>query len=308
MKLVSVVSPCYNSEKYLHRFLDSIISQTYRPIELILVNDGSTDGTDIVITNYRDKLLTSGIILKYIIKKQNEGIGAAINDGLKQATGSYLIWPDTDDFLYPQSIEKRVNFLEENSDYGIVTSDGYEFIESDLDNPKEYIKAIVPKNGNIFFNVVSGNIVYTPCGYMIKMDAFKLVNPNKEIFPSKYGQNIQMLMPVSYRYLCGHIQEPLYGRVDMVNSLSKRVWNETNDAWKKRILGLSDIYTETLKSIGGEALSFIPYIKYRDLRILLSISKKINNDERKKQKNILFKSTRLLIVEIIRGLINIIIR
>ena len=108
-KLVSVVSPCYNGEDYISRYMDSILKQTYRPIEVILVNDGSADKTEEIINSYASVFERSDIILK-VITKNNEGSGAAVNDGLKHITGEYLIWPDSDDFLFPESIEKRVKF------------------------------------------------------------------------------------------------------------------------------------------------------------------------------------------------------
>ena len=285
-KLVSIVSPCYNGESYIARFLDCIIAQTYRPLELILVNDGSTDRTDEIVQSYSEKLTKNGIVFKYV-KKENGGLGGAINDGLKYITGEYLIWPDTDDFLYPNSIEKRVNFLKKHPEFGFVQSDGAVYDEYDLNNPKKTVTAIIPKNGDLFKNVVSGNIVYTPCGYMIRMSAFIDVNPDKEIYPSRYGQDIQMLMPIAYKYKCGYLKETLYGRVDRNDSLSKQVWNECDDAWKNRVLGLEEIYIETLKSIGGDALAYIPYIYYRDLRILNAVSKKVGANAHRKQKSYL---------------------
>ncbi len=301
-KLVSVVTPCYNGERYLERYFNSILSQTYRPLQLIFVNDGSTDKTDEKIKPYVERLEKDNIEFCYI-KKENQGLGSAINDGIKLIKGEYLIWPDVDDFLFPKSIEKRVEFLENNPEYGFVCSDGKSFLEGTLEE-KGFIKAIVPKNGNMFFNLVSGNVVYTPCGYMIKRSAFDDVNPKREIYPSRYGQDIQMLLPVSYKYKCARLPEILYGRVISDNSLSKRVWKEDNEAWKKRILGLEEIYVETLKSIGGEALAYIPYIYFRDLRVLSAVSKNVNSSVRKEQLKILKKSAKLLRKELIKTIVK----
>lgn len=304
-KLVSIVSPCYNGEAYITRYLDSILSQTYRPLELILVNDGSKDKTDEIIMSYKKKLSDSNILFKYI-KKENGGVGAAINDGIKHITGDYLIYPDTDDFLYPESIEKRVDFLEKNSEFGMMVSDGEKYSEYNLKIPKHAISAIVPKNGHLFNNVVSGNVVYTPGGYMLCVSAFRDVNPDLTIFPSRYGQGIQMLLPISYKYKCGHLREPLYGRVDREDSLSKRVWNESDQAWKNRILGLEEIYVETLKSIGDDALAYIPYIYLRSQRSLAAVAKKVSEKDYKEQRTRLIKSVKLVFKELIKAVIDII--
>lgn len=305
MKLVSIVSPCYNGESYIERYFESILAQTYRPLELILVNDGSKDRTDEIVSEYKKRLIESGITFKYI-KKDNEGLGAAINDGLKQTTGDYLIWPDTDDFLMPQSIEKRVKFLEEHPEFGFVYSDGNVYEEGNLIKPVRTIQAKIPNDGCLFENVVSGNVVYTPCGYMLRMSAFLDVNPEKDIYPSRYGQDIQMLLPISKKYRCGHLKEVLYGRVDRPGSLSKIVWNESDDAWKNRVLGLEEIYIETLKSIGGEALAYIPYIYYRDLRILTAISKKVGKKAHLEQRKILVRAMKLMLCEIAKTIVNLI--
>ena len=301
-KLVSIVSPCYNGEKYIARYFEAILAQTYRPLELILVNDGSKDKTEQIILSYEQKLKDSNIAFKYI-KKENQGLGAAINDGLKYMTGEYLIWPDTDDFLLPTSIEKRVYFLENNPDLGFVISDGQTYLEGSLEKAG-IIKGVVPKDGMLFNHVISGNVVYTPCGWMLRMSAFLNVNPKKEIFPSRYGQNIQMLLPISYKYKCGYIPEVLYGRVDRSTSLSKQVWKNGDDAWRNRILGLEEIYVETLKSIGGDALAYIPYIYYRDLRILDAVSKKAGIEAHKQQHQTLKRATKLLKKEIAKALIK----
>ncbi len=301
-KLVSVVSSCYNGETYIARYLEAMLKQTYRPIEMVLINNGCTDNTDEIIMSYKEKLEQSGVVLKYI-KKQNEGLGAAINYGLKHTTGEYLIWPDTDDFLFPESIEKRVAFLEEHPEFGFVYSDGQIFNESNIEVSVRNIKAMIPSDGKIFKNILSGRkVVYTPCGYMLRMSAFLDVNPEKEIYPSSYGQNIQMLMPISYKYRCGHLKEILYGRVERNDSLSKSVWNMGIDSWKNRILGHGEIYIETLKTIGGEALAYIPYIYYRNLRILKATSKKINKKAYGVQKETLKISTRMLILEVLKTL------
>ncbi len=303
MSLVSIVSPCYNGENYIQRYLDAIIAQTYRPLELVLVNDGSTDKTDEIIQRNADRFESANIPLKYI-KKKNEGLGAAINDGLKKTTGDYLIWPDTDDVLFPQSIEKRVRFLKTHPEYGFVTTDGYTFLEDDLQHPQNRIAAIVPANGRMFMNVLTSNVVFTPCGYMLRMSAFLEVNPTKSIFPSRYGQDIQMLLPISRKYRCGHIKEPLYGRVDRKESLSKIVWNESDDAWKRRILGIEEIYVETLKLMGGDALGYIPYIYYKDLRILNSVSRNVSDEEHKTCNAALKNATSMMLQEVLKGLIN----
>lgn len=299
-KLVSIVSPCYNGERYIERYLKAILSQTYRPLELILVNDGSKDNTDEIINSYKEKIENDNIIFKYIVK-ENEGVGAAVNDGIKYITGDYIIWPDSDDILYPENIEKRVEYLEANPQYGWVSSDGEKVDEGNIEVITGELKANIPENGEMFIKVLTGDLLYNPMGYMLRTSAFLDVNPNKEIYPSRYGQNIQMLMPIAYKYRCGYLKEKLYAQVMSDNSLSKQVWNENDMAWKNRILGLSDIYTETLKQIGGEALAYIPYLKFKDLRSIAAVAKNRKRQDSGEYKKLMKKSRAWLIKEIIKS-------
>ncbi len=210
MKKVSVLSPCYNSGKFLPVFFDSLIAQKYSPIELILVNDGSTDNTEEIINSYKKKFAESGIELRYFYK-ENGGQASAIAMGIKYATGDYLIWPDSDDFLLPQSIEKRVNYLETHPECGIVRSNGFIYDELDRSMP---IGKISKLNRITYLNdFVNFLVPWCPGCYMIRMSAFDKANPGRKIADYRIGQNIQMILPIVYYYPCQYLDEYLYGYV-----------------------------------------------------------------------------------------------
>lgn len=102
MAKVSLIVPIYNSSKYLKKCLDSLVNQTLKDIEIILINDGSTDDSEKLIKNYEDKRI------KYILKK-NEGIGKTRNRGIKEATGNFIAFVDSDDYLDPHFCEYMYN-------------------------------------------------------------------------------------------------------------------------------------------------------------------------------------------------------
>lgn len=108
--LVSIVIPVFNGGYYLQRMLDSILNQTYPQIEMILVDDGSTDDTVQTAQRYQQRFAERGFGYR-IIQSAHKNASAAINQGLPYVTGEYLIWPDSDDILEPESVEKRVEFL-----------------------------------------------------------------------------------------------------------------------------------------------------------------------------------------------------
>lgn len=96
--LVSVLTPCFNGEKFIDGLLDSILLQDYRKIEFIFVDDGSIDSTGDIITNYKQKFVNKQYRLEYVYQR-NKGQAAAINAALQKANGEFFIWPDADDYF-----------------------------------------------------------------------------------------------------------------------------------------------------------------------------------------------------------------
>lgn len=117
--MVSVIVPIYNVERYLRRALDSILSQTYKDWEAILVDDGSTDGSSLIVEEYsrRDNRFK-------VIHKPNGGLSDARNAGMEQISGEFLIFLDADDFLHPQLMELCLEASQrDNSDMVAFTYD-----------------------------------------------------------------------------------------------------------------------------------------------------------------------------------------
>ena len=101
---VSVIIPVYNVEKYLHQCLDSIINQTFKNIEIICVDDGSTDSSAKILEEYAQKYS----FIK-VIHQQNLYAGVARNNGMKIASGEYVFFLDGDDFCAPDLLSLAVN-------------------------------------------------------------------------------------------------------------------------------------------------------------------------------------------------------
>ena len=89
---ISVIIPVYNGEKYIRKCLDSVINQTKKEIEIVVVNDGSTDNTESIIKEYKDKRI------KYF-KNTNHGIGYSRNFGVSKSSGKYIMFLDSDDYI-----------------------------------------------------------------------------------------------------------------------------------------------------------------------------------------------------------------
>lgn len=118
MPRVSVIIPTYNYGRYIEKAIDSVLAQTYQDFEIIVVDDGSTDNTrTIIVTKYRDKV-------KYIYQ-ENKGASAARNQGLREASGDFIVFLDADDWFAPENLEYKTNILENDADVGWVYSDWY---------------------------------------------------------------------------------------------------------------------------------------------------------------------------------------
>ena len=109
-KTISVIIPIYNAEKYLKRCLDSVARQTYQSLEIILVNDGSTDGSFEICKDFQKE--RPNVIL---INQKNGGLSAARNAGLQAATGDYVAFLDSDDWIAPDMYSYMLNLIEENN-------------------------------------------------------------------------------------------------------------------------------------------------------------------------------------------------
>ena len=114
--LISVILPVYNSELYITETIESILAQSYSYFELIIINDGSTDNTENCILKFKDDRI------KYIKNDSNLKLIKTLNLGLSIAKGKYIARIDADDIALPHRFEKQIEFLENNSSYGIVGS------------------------------------------------------------------------------------------------------------------------------------------------------------------------------------------
>ncbi|MBR4618809.1 MAG: glycosyltransferase [Bacilli bacterium] len=144
---ISIIVPIYNAEKYLNKCIDSLLNQTKKELEIILINDGSTDNSEKIIKSYNDKR-----IIYY--KNKNQGIGKTRNFGIEKATGKYIMFVDSDDYLKEDACEKLYKKAEkENLDlvicnfYRVVNNENIE------ENLPYFQNASLKENSNILLDV-----------------------------------------------------------------------------------------------------------------------------------------------------------
>ena len=148
---VSVVIPTYNSVKYVTEAIESVLEQTYKNIEILVIDDGSTDNTKEVLKKYDDSII--------YLYKENGGVSSARNYGIKKANGKYIAFLDADDVWMPEKIEEQVALMEANEEIGLCyasthrVNDNLEFINRiEAKEFDDYCEALL-----LNLNIVAGS-------------------------------------------------------------------------------------------------------------------------------------------------------
>ena len=231
-RLVSVIIPCFNTENSIGRSIRSVYEQDWDNIELIVVDDGSTDNSKAEIMKWSD-LAGDRFAFKYLFQN-NGGPAAAINRGLKEVSGEYITLLDADDYFLSQSISKRADYLNKHIECPMVRTNGY--IKSG-DNQWLFICDEKEKNNSdVFSLLMEGKTNNWAGSYMIRTEKLFGFYPNREIYPSRFGQNLQLMLPVAKDAKCGFIDEPLMVYVRNDSSLSQE-----SDHSKKKNKSLNNI-------------------------------------------------------------------
>ncbi len=116
LPVVSVVMPVYNAEKYLNDAIESILNQTFNNFEFLIIDDGSTDSSHSIIQSFLDKRI------RCIHHDFNKGLIFSLNEGMREASGEYIVRMDADDISFPTRIEKQINYFKMNPDVDVVGS------------------------------------------------------------------------------------------------------------------------------------------------------------------------------------------
>ena len=159
--LVSIVIPVYNGTNYVAEAIESALNQTYKNIEIIVVNDGSKDKTENIAKSYGDKI-------RYYYK-DNGGVASALNLGIKEAKGEYISWLSHDDIYYPNKIERQIEELKNIDDKNTMIYSNSEFIDKKgksltqtefeyIENPKLLNFSIFP----IMFGAILNSTLLIP--------------------------------------------------------------------------------------------------------------------------------------------------
>jgi len=209
--LVTISTPCYNHEKYLPDYFESIIAQTYKNIELIIFDDASQDNSQKVIEGYLPKLKKRFARVVYIPSDKNVGLVKNCNEGIDLARGKYIIGFASDDIMLPTRVEENVKFLEEHKDYGMVYSDAYVFRDwidlknINLDKLDYYLRQRKYYFGNIMNQLLVSNFIPAPT-VCIKKECFNKVGKYNEDY---FYEDYDMWLKIAENYKIGYINKKL---------------------------------------------------------------------------------------------------
>jgi len=213
---VSIVIPTYNRADFLPKAMQSVLNQTYRDWEMIIVDDGSTDNTEEVVKGYKE----SGI--RYIAHKSNLGISAARNTGIKNSKGKYIALLDSDDEWFPEKLSCQMKiFQEKDLKYGVVCTSGYMI----KDDKVISVKAI-PNDLDDFYKIFLFKNVIWSSSVLIRKECFEKLGLFDEhlkscedwemwIRISKYYKFIFLKTPfITYLIHPGQISENLSAKIE----------------------------------------------------------------------------------------------
>lgn len=194
--LISIIVPVYNAEKYIGETVQSVLNQTYKNWELILVNDGSTDQTRNILDQYSS---TSRV---KVIHQKNRGVSSARNTGAHQSHGNYFCFLDADDLLTENCLQRRVDFLSENECHFV-----HNDIEIILDNGERTGRIQSGLNGDVLNDLLrwERTVVPGPSSIIVSKQCFERIGEFDENLSTAADQDF--FIRVAEKYTIDRIQE-----------------------------------------------------------------------------------------------------
>lgn len=196
--MVSVIIVVYNGEKYIEEAIQSVLNQTYKDIELVIADDGSTDNTYKIIEKYND--------IVYVYQK-NKGEGSARNLGIEASKGEYLAFLDADDLYAPDKIEKQLNILLENKDIDVVYND-LKVVDENL-NYLNILKSegVYEKREDLLANIIYRQVIQGPICMMMRRNCIKDIKWSEELV---YTVDYEYVIKLAFKHNFKYLEEPLY--------------------------------------------------------------------------------------------------
>lgn len=274
-ELVSVIIPLYNKEKYIKRCIDSLVEQTYKNLEIIIIDDGSTDNSSNIIEQYKDERIK-------LIQKENEGVSLTRNRGIENSTGKYIAFVDADDYVSEEYIYNLVQQYE-MKDIQLATSGYYQTDGESVFSERafEYCGDI-KKIPNEYYILGDCHTVWGKLYLKEIIDVynirFRKINISEDSFfnveYSKFVKNISCMPKKDYYYV-------QYGNENNLTAKAEFSYFEI----------YQDLYKEYCKMIKKEVAEQIIYPQYYNLILKIVKQNKIRTIKQNKIINKVYKES-----------------
>jgi glycosyltransferase involved in cell wall biosynthesis len=233
---VSVVIPTFNSARLVREAIDSVLGQTYRDFEIIVVDDGSDDDTSSVVAQF-------GSNVNYF-KQTNQGAGAARNQGIAMSRGKHIAFLDADDLWAPEKLAEQIPVIEQDSSVGLVYSD-WAITSPGGGTKASQLKDLKPQSGNVFDGLVQCGFILTS-GAVVRRTCLDDVGDFDNTL--SIAQDYDLWLRISYRWKIELVNKVLVTKKDRDGNLSSnliRTANERIALFHKALINFSDMTPST---------------------------------------------------------------
>jgi glycosyltransferase involved in cell wall biosynthesis len=208
---VSVVIPAYNSAAFLQQAIDSVLGQTYSDFEIIVIDDGSSDGTEAVARSFSDRVT--------YIKQENKGVSAARNHGIKLARGQYVAFLDADDLWAPEKLAEQIPLFDMNPEIGLVYSD-WQVVSEHGVSEASFHSSRPAASGYVFNDLVRTGFILTS-GTVVRRSCLADVGEFDETL--SIAQDYDLWLRICYRWKVAVVNKALVAKRSWDGSLSSNL-------------------------------------------------------------------------------------
>lgn len=193
--MISVIIPTYNDSQFIVQAVESVLCQTYNDYEIIVVDDGSTDGTKELLRPYFS-------VIRYFYKS-NGGVASARNLGIENARGDYIAFLDSDDLWHPKKLAEVDKIIKSIPSAGLIHSDAYLIVDTEI------VGIVKSRYCSLYKDLLLGNFIVMP-SVVVKRECFQICGLFFEGFEAPAGvEDWDMWIRIARKYSTVHIAKPL---------------------------------------------------------------------------------------------------
>lgn len=248
MPQVSIIIPTYNHARFVAQAVESALAQTYADLEVIVVDDGSTDHTQAMLSGYGARI--------NCIYQENQGLSAARNRGISAARGEYLLFLDADDLLPPNKLELQVPVLDAQRDCGLVYS-GFQHID---ESGTQVLHEVRPrKQGYLLKDLLHRSFFFPPGAAVVRRECLERVGLFDASFPAAADTDMWIRIARA-DYAFGYVDQPLFQYRVVRGSMSSQIANQARDEFARLDKFFADPeLSDDIKALEAEAYSVLHY-------------------------------------------------